>query len=124
MVNLPTKKRSDEARRRRKQKGRTQEDKPYLLPRPHVPDVRQTYDYVAIDCEMIVLEQKISGVRKHAVASVGIVDKDGSVVYEKFVPPPSDYSVNYRSRRYCPVTNQQLSISACQGIEVLDIFSR
>ena len=79
-TTTPTKKRlrSEEARRRRnqKKKDRSWEDsseRPYLLPTLCVPRVR--YDYVAIDCEKIVVETRTPS-EKERVASVGIVDKN------------------------------------------------
>ena len=127
--------RGEEARRRRrhqKKKDRSWEDspeRPYLLPTPCVPRVR--YDYVAIDCEKIVVEARIPS-EKERVASVSIVDKNGVPVYDVFISTPSDCHFNKKSRPHCPVTDQQFAIAKrCENTdfdhvrsEVLDILHR
>ena len=114
-MSTQTKKRvrSEEARKRRnqkkKQKARSQEDspeRPHLLPTPYV--LRDSYDYVAIDCEMIAVEASLRS-EKQRLASVGIVDNDGVPVYDAM--PPSSCRINKRSRKCCPVTNQQFAIA-------------
>ena len=138
MSTTPTKKkvRSEEARKRRnqkkKQKDRSREDSPkwpYLLPMPCVPCVH--YDYVTIDCEMVVVEARTPS-EKLRLALVSIMDKNGVPVYDTFVPPSSGCRINKRSRWYCPVTDQQFEITRrCENTdfdhvrsEVLDILRR
>ena len=106
-------KRSVEARRRRSQNKKTNarvkgRKSPYLLPEPCDSDVHE--DCVAIDCEMLgVLSEDRS--RRNALASVAIVNKKLECVYEKFVQPPFDRSINQRSRGWCPVKDQQFAIA-------------
>ena len=67
-----------------------------------------------------------------ALASVAIVDRDGKIEYEKFVRPPSDRRINERSRKFCPVTDQQFDIARYTAEakfddvhrQVLDILQR
>lgn len=135
MATVVKKKRSEEARRRRNQKKhrRAQESdprKPYLLPRPHVPGNHE-YDCVAIDCE-ILIDHAYREEDRIALASVGIVDRDGNCIYERFVPPPSDRRINLQFRRFFPVQDQQFlyarrdpaSKFSVIRAEVLDILRR
>ena len=98
----PSSKRSLEARRRRSRnsKARARENarlSPYLLPQPCVSDISKL-DCVAVVCTL---------------ASVAIVNRDCECVYEAFVQPPRDRPIDPRSRRFCPVTDQQFAIARC-----------
>ena len=124
MSTTPKKKRSVKARKRRNQKkkenARSREDSPerqHLLPPPCSP-LLPKYDCVAIDCEMVVVEASIPS-EKLRVASVGIVDKNGVRVYDVYVPPPEDCHLNRKSRKYCPITDQQFKIAReCEGTDI------
>ena len=77
---------------------------PYLLPEPCDSDVHE--DCVAIDCEMVGVHSEDRS-RRNALESVTIVNKKLECVYEKFVQPPSDRSINQKSRPFCPVSEQE-----------------
>ena len=112
-VSPKKKARSMEARRRswnKKTNARAKGRKsPYLLlPEPCDSDVHE--DCVAIDCKMVgVHSEDRSG--RNALASVAIVNIKLKCVYEKFVQPPSDHSINQKSRPFCPVSDQQFEIA-------------
>ena len=111
-VSPKKKARSMEARRRRwRNKTNAQVNGrklPYLLPEPCDSDVHE--DCVAIDCELAgVHSEDRSG--RNALASVAIVNKKLECVYKKFVQPPSDRSINQKSRPFCPVSDQQFEIA-------------
>ena len=60
------------------------------------------------------------------------VDKNGVRVCDVYVPPPEDCCLNRKSRKYCPITDQQFEIARrYEGIDiesvrmkVLDILTR
>ena len=126
MSTTPKKKRSAEAMKRRnqkkKEKARSREDFPerrHLLLTPCLPRPDSyEYDCIAIDCKMVVVEASIPS-EKVRIASVGIVDKNGVPVYNVYVPPPGDCRLNKKSRKYCPVNDQQFAIARrCEGTDI------
>ena len=141
MLKIIKKKRSVEAMKRRNQKkrekARSREDssgRPHLLPTPLSPSPSPPvylYDCVTIDCEMVVVEASTPS-EKLRITSVGIVNMNGVPVYDVYVPPPKDYRLNRKSRKYCPITDQQFEIARrYEGIDiesvrmkVLDILTR
>ena len=93
MASVSPKKPRSSRRRNEKKKAKARQS-PYLLPDPCDTDVHE--DCVAIDCEMLVVRSD-DRTRRTALASVAIVDRDGRIVYEKIVQPPSDRSINRSS---------------------------
>ena len=132
MSTTPKKKRSLEAIRRRNQKKREKarfredsSERSHLLPTPYL--VRcESYQYncLALDCEMVVVEASIRSERTRT-ASVGIVDINGVSVYEVYVSLPGDCRLNRKSRKYCPVTDQQFAIArGCNGTDFEHVRSQ
>ena len=58
-------------------------------------------DCLAIDCEMICVRDGM------ALASVALVNCKHEVVYDKILRPPPAHLINWRSRRWCPITPQE-----------------
>ena len=65
-------------------------------------------DCLAIDCEMICV---LDPIRPMELASVALVNHKGKVVYNKILRPPPAHLINWKSRRYCPITSQEFEIA-------------